>query len=99
MSTIYQEKEVGTPSDPLEVEPQFLLQGDLRVGRGCRLTMCRGPNRKCSSSGEEGLAMLPRSRACRVERAWHKCTEASGSPLMPWVGRVLTNRLKVYLIF
>lgn len=27
------------------------------------LTICRGPNRKCNSSGEEGLAMLPRSRA------------------------------------
>lgn len=28
------------------------------------LTICRGPNKKCSSSGEDGLAMLRRSRAC-----------------------------------
>lgn len=33
------------------------------------LTSCRGPNRKCSSSGEEGLAMLPRSRAWATRRA------------------------------
>lgn len=31
---------------------------------GGNLTTCRGPNRKCSSSGEEGLAILPRKRAC-----------------------------------
>lgn len=41
--------------------------------RGLRvsLTICRGPNRKCNSSGEEGLVMLPRNRAWSERRSFN----------------------------
>lgn len=92
---------MGAPSDPLEVEPRFLpLLGDRRA-EGGGLTTCRGPNRKCSSSGEEGLAMLPRSRACgaRLALVGGQVRFAPPPPPRPRAGRILTSRLKAYLIF
>lgn len=102
---------MGTPSDPVEGEPRFLLQqGAVSRAEGCtRLTTCRGPNRKCSSSGEEGFAMLPRSRACgageglALDRGQVRGPQPPFSPHFapsaPLLKPVLTRRLKAYLIF
>lgn len=102
MSTICQGAGVGAPLDALEVELGFLLlQGEpedwevisprAEVRTGSAAALARRGWRYCRANGpaEQG-------------KGWRQCADQSSSPsptLEAQARRVLTSRLKAYLIF